>query len=347
MQTMLSSSGHATRKVGFVSRCLDIKGRQTPLAIWLPLQENVVTTATAKYPHQISIKRIVKMLLGTKIIPNFSFLTKNFAIQDNEVFSCDEKQCEKLKQALKTPIVLASHGYLGSRFDLTHICKRLAKEGILAIAPELPESLAASYDTEWNSDESDKITRDEINREAIAAVKQEFIGNIDVGIGILGHSLGTGCAINFDTGKSDSPRCCIAGFRVPSHPEICIDSAFLVIASDSDTVCPRSVVNEKVTVFQDRAKKQRIETLYYNKYNHISFLWKETNDAMLQFLSPLLPLAKLLKIPLLNFDVYSEELDSEECHQEMTPVVARFFRQELMDNKNKDVDVQLNEFSSS
>ena len=76
--------------------------------------------------------------------------------------------------------------------------------------------------------------------------------------------------------------------------------------------------------------EQYIETLYYNKYNHISFLWRETNDAMLQFLSPLLPLAKSLKVPLLNFDTYSESLDSDECADEMIPVITDFFRRELI-----------------
>ena len=327
------------KKVGYLSRNLDLKGRQIPLAIWLPIVEtdnnDITDTAlVATYSHQISIKRIVKMLLGFKAIPNFSFLTKSFSIKDDDVISCDENQ-HLSQQSLQLPIVLASHGYLGSRFDLTHICKSLAKEGMLVVAPELPESLAASYNTEWNSDESDKITRDEINREAIAVVKKEFVSTMDqenIGIGILGHSLGSGTAVNFDTGKSNSPRCCIAGFRVPSSPQACADSAFLVIASDNDSVCPRPLINEKVLEFKSRIKDEKIETLYYNRYNHISFLWKETNNAMLQFLSPLLPLAKSLRVPLLNFDIYSESMDSDECAEEMIPRITSFFRRELIEN---------------
>ena len=321
-------------RVGYLSRFVNLKGRQIPLAIWLPIQESDdVITSTAIYPHQISIKRIVKMLLGFKALPNFAFFTKTFDLHDRDVISIEsESQRQQLQIFNSSSIVLASHGYLGSRFDLAHICKSLAKEGMVVVAPELPESLSASYDTEWNSDETDKVTRDEINRATINMVKKEFIVDDGkenkVGIGVLGHSLGTGTAVNFDTGRS-SPRCCIAGFRIPSLPPSS-HSSFLIIASDNDSVCPRSLINEKVSEFKVRWNTQKIETLYYNKYNHISFLWRETNDAMLQFLSPLLPLAKSLKVPLLNFDTYSESLDSDECADEMIPVITDFFRRELI-----------------
>ena len=43
-------------------------------------------------------------------------------------------------------MVLLAHGYLGSRFDLSHIREALASEGFLVLASEYPESLAASYD---------------------------------------------------------------------------------------------------------------------------------------------------------------------------------------------------------
>ena len=42
--------------------------------------------------------------------------------------------------------------------------------------------------------------------------------------------------------------------------------------------------------------------------NHISFLWSRSNDALLSFLSPLLPVAKLLRIFVLDFDVYKLSL---------------------------------------
>ena len=44
--------------------------------------------------------------------------------------------------------------------------------------------------------------------------------------------------------------------------------------------------------------------------NHISHLSSEVNDAMISFLSPLLPIAKFLKNSVLDFDKYVDSRDS-------------------------------------
>lgn len=56
--------------------------------------------------------------------------------------------------------------------------------------------------------------------------------------------------------------------------------------------------------------------------NHISFLASRTNDAMIETLSPLLPVAKALNIPMLDFDVYAEALDSDRVAAELVPAVV-------------------------
>ena len=50
-----------------------------------------------------------------------------------------------------------------------------------------------------------------------------------------------------------------------------------------------------------------------------------TNDAMVEFLSPLLPLAKTLKVPLLDFDKYAEVRDSDACQNEIVSIICDFF----------------------
>ena len=72
-----------------------------------------------------------------------------------------------------------------------------------------------------------------------------------------------------------------------------------------------------------------VQTLFFEKYNHISFLSRGTNDAMTEFLAPLIPIAKKLGIPMLDFDVYDENRDSVECASETVPVVVQFFRDNL------------------
>ena len=44
------------------------------------------------------------------------------------------------------PCVIFCHGYLGSRLDFCHVCEALAGEGFLVAAPELAESLSATFD---------------------------------------------------------------------------------------------------------------------------------------------------------------------------------------------------------
>jgi hypothetical protein len=59
---------------------------------------------------------------------------------------------------------------------------------------------------------------------------------------------------------------------------------------------------------------------------HISFLSGETNDAMVSFLAPLLPIARLLRVPLLDFDLYASTRDSGPTAEMVLPVIRRFFR---------------------
>ena len=58
---------------------------------------------------------------------------------------------------------------------------------------------------------------------------------------------------------------------------------------------------------------------------HISFLWREVDEAMASLLSPLLPLANALGLFLLDFDVYLETRDADTTAEVLVPALRRFF----------------------
>ena len=58
---------------------------------------------------------------------------------------------------------------------------------------------------------------------------------------------------------------------------------------------------------------------------HISFLWTAITEAMIDLLSPFLPLAKLLRLFLLDFDLYIEQRDGEKVADSIFPVALEFF----------------------
>jgi len=58
--------------------------------------------------------------------------------------------------------------------------------------------------------------------------------------------------------------------------------------------------------------------------NHISYLSANTNDAMLSFLSPLLPITNALGIPVLDFDKYMMSRDSTRTGNILKPLISNF-----------------------
>ena len=58
--------------------------------------------------------------------------------------------------------------------------------------------------------------------------------------------------------------------------------------------------------------------------NHISYLSANTNDAMLSFLSPLLPITNALGIPVLDFDKYMISRDSTRTGNILKPLISNF-----------------------
>ena len=65
--------------------------------------------------------------------------------------------------------------------------------------------------------------------------------------------------------------------------------------------------------------------------NHISFLAGGVNNAMLDFLSPLLPIAQAMNIPVLDFDKYAVSQDSDETANFVIPLVTRYLKQQMLE----------------
>ena len=57
---------------------------------------------------------------------------------------------------------------------------------------------------------------------------------------------------------------------------------------------------------------------------HISFLSSRTNDAMVEVLSPLLPVARAIGVPVLDFDKYQTTRDSDAVNAELVPLIAEW-----------------------
>jgi predicted dienelactone hydrolase len=78
-----------------------------------------------KYNHRISIKKIGQLLAGWEFLPDFA--SKDFQLEPTLMGSIVDGT--KMSMPSHGPVVFLAHGYLGSRFDLSHLAESLAQEG--------------------------------------------------------------------------------------------------------------------------------------------------------------------------------------------------------------------------
>ena len=334
---------------------VNVSGVQIPVASWYHSREESKTTATQpldSYQHRISLQKIGRKLAGWDFIP--SFANRNFALRPASqnsnirvVTVRDEQRWKGQLQQLpsSTPVVILAHGYLGSRFDLYHLAEKLASEGFLVLSPEYPESLADSFDPIILDTASGKILRN-IDREMITnqllLTLQQTWKVSPTSFGIVGHSLGCGTAER--TGNDNWTRVCLAGF--PSSRGNGSNCLFIGSMNDGAVNVDRALgmlrdynyVNLEERKIRSMISRQQCPTIPSKSYlifaengapNHISFLSEETNDAMVDFLSPLLPLARVLNIPVLDFDKYQLARDSRVCGDVVVPLVAGYLKQTM------------------
>ena len=311
------------------------------------------------YPHAISVAKIARVLLGLgKWVPRL--LDRDVPLPAAaDVVSWGAAGAGAVG-AVRGGCVLC-HGYLGSRFDLADFAEALAAAGFVVAAPEFAEALADPETTPRQQRPGTPPPADpSASREDImdATLRDVLGGRFDLqagrdGVALVGQSAGAGTAL-----RTPGPfaRVAIAGFN-PPEPEAVTQDPLLVIASEGDGVIslkPRESgrfgPNPGITAAVDalpgtvarysggdvaelrRASEagggegapRRAFVAYEGpgSPNHISFLSSRTNDAMIETLSPLLPIAKALDIPMLDFDVYAEALDSDRVAAELVPAVV-------------------------
>jgi hypothetical protein len=118
-------------------------GVTVPVAMWYPVEDNDMQRTTPimdypklpprmppqtlKYTHRISVRRIGQLLAGWEFIP--SFASRGFELAPTTPVMDGSNS----PFPTRGPVVLLAHGYLGSRFDLSHIAEALAREGKLVL----------------------------------------------------------------------------------------------------------------------------------------------------------------------------------------------------------------------
>ena len=334
-------SSLSTRIVGYQSLSLDLQSFDVtvPVAMWFPPPSDSILNerseanelSNAVYSHRISVKKIGSLLANLNFIPEFA--AKDFSLSstsDGVLVGAD------LAPESKTaPVIILAHGFLGSRFDLSHLGEALAKEGFICLSPEYPESLASSYD------KKEGLDRSAINNQLLQFTRND----LDLqpkSFGIVGHSLGCGTAMM--TGDETWTRVCIAGPPMRRDGVDTKGRGILAITSLNDglvtlsrleAMIPRDFarLDESVIRRSPQAILPKKSILIIDRDdapNHISFLAGNVNDCMVGFLSPLLPVAQALQIPVLDFDKYKESRDSVETGEVVIPLVSSFLKQSMM-----------------
>jgi hypothetical protein len=334
-------------------------GVSIPVACWFPIDNDAAASASVSknsvnsvdstnkvyYQHRISVRRIGQLLAGWNFIPNF--VSKNYVLEPSSstinvrmIHSSSASTPELIR---KGPVIFLAHGYLGSRFDLSHLAEELAAEGFICIAAEYPESLAASYER------VDGLDRSAINTEILQRINDGMEPwNViqPTAYGIVGHSLGCGTVLQM--GTEQWARVLIAGFP-RSQDGIPIPGNNLFITSLNDgTVslmqnggpsivsdCDFQLLSEQnliVKLNEASPSLPRRSALIFDRPdapNHISYLSEGVNEAMIEFLSPLLPVAKALSIPVLDFDKYKTSRDSAATAAIVHPLIIHYLKQEM------------------
>lgn len=92
-----------------------------------PLLSKQISASSLFYQHRISVKRIGQLLAGWDFIPEF--VARDFQLQPTLTSTVTDGQNTPLPS--RAPVVFLAHGYLGSRFDLSHLAEELARQGNL------------------------------------------------------------------------------------------------------------------------------------------------------------------------------------------------------------------------
>lgn len=337
VQQSFRQTNPSTATVAYTPLSISIKeynNAQVPIACWFPADDDAIsaTTSQAIYPHRISIRRIGQLLAGWDFIPEFA--SKKFSLEPT---ASSVESISDLPRGIEKPVVILAHGYLGSRFDLSHLAETLAAHGFVCLSPEYPESLAASYDRQ------DGLDRKVITDTLLQNVKDTWNMNPS-SFGIVGHSLGCGTAMQ--TGDETWARVLIAGFP-RNRDGTSLPGKQLFLASMGDglfnssrnpqgkNIVPpdyKMLEDDQSRVAENKKLPHRAAWILDgpDAPNHISFLTPSVNNAMIDLLSPLLPVAQAASMPVLDFDRYQKSQDATETAARVHPLILRYLQQEML-----------------
>ena len=130
--------GGGTARFAFSLTSVEISGVTIPVAIWRPAAAGSAVLPPS-YPYSIDIGKIAaKLRIGW-----LGWLPKR-----DSALPCGAAPPAPLEgfgRARDGDAILFAHGFLGSVYDFAHAAEALASDGFTVVAPELPESLCASY----------------------------------------------------------------------------------------------------------------------------------------------------------------------------------------------------------
>ena len=294
-------------------------GVAVPAAVWLPGDAATDTGDAAVYDYRISVGKLFRTFLGA---PLPGALGWSFPLAPSAgVFAAAPS-----RGAAARPAVVLAHGFLGSRFDLALYGEALAARGAVVVSPDFDQSLTGSYapDPGGGSDRS----------AIVAAALRHARGDLGAtgAVGCLGHSMGAGTAMRL---PGAAARVAIAGFAEPVD-----DAPWLAVASANDGPVPLSRVEPQVARCRGVVRVggdvdgpwPRRAALFLEgpaAPTHVSYLAPAVNDAMQTFLGPLLPLARALNVPVLDFDRYGLVRDAEPTADRVVPAAVGFLGHHL------------------
>lgn len=317
-------------------------------------------TAIPGYNYKISLRRIGQLLARWDFIPEF--IAKEFiltpAVASSRIVDGTDIPILSNNEEAKdtsTKVVFLAHGFLGSRSDLSYLAEELASQGYICFAAEYPESLEASYPR------MDGLTRSMINDNLVPYVQKTVLRQTtntntttnskqqqqqpQISYSAIGHSLGCGTVLQL--GDATWNRVLMGSGKAPTTSTV--GGRVLFISSVNDGLVTSwgggfeipedyTIVNNYKDGNEDLQWQQQLTAALASQHqrvayifrdtatapNHISYLSETVNDAMLNFLSPLLPVTKLLGIPVLDFDKYATSRDSIPTGAILKPLITTF-----------------------
>lgn len=332
----------STSTVAFQTISMPVEefGVKVPVSVWSPISDDKAKTSqktNVKYEYKISLRRIGQLLAKWQFIPEF--VSRDFSLTP----SMRVVQSNSATPIEANKVVFLAHGFLGSRTDLSYLAEELAAQGFVCVAAEYPESLEASYPR------LEGLDRLKINQKLVPYVRDNLVSGPIESYSAIGHSLGCGTVLQM--GDDSWSRVLMGSGRAPLAPGSAtklpqddvyrnpvVGGRLLFISSVNDGPVNSwgggIQIPKEYTVLDETSDFDAVRLASLDRAaivfqgakapNHISYLSESVNDAMLDFLSPLLPLTQALEIPVLDFDKYATSRDSVATGAMIKPLISGF-----------------------